>query len=408
MNSQPPNYRSTLISLHALDPFGSKVGGIETHVRQVIKYRPADMRVILIGVDDTGKLELGKLMEITDEAGTYWFMPVLHCHNLAVNSAAKRLLQSLTLNFFKNVVRYLPRIRRLAKEMPSSLEIQRYEFAWLGKLMGIPYVLTTHGDMRPDQPMDSLLSKYAYLHHFNENYAVKNASHVYSVNKEQTERIRNQIKGAYNKTEFMTVSVDDKLFKPTPYSAIDGPVQIAFVGRLDHFKRPGMMYDVIRRVNEQSPTGAHFHYVGAADPTAFPEYAAIASITTRHGFKNSAAIAALWPQWHLGLVTSVFEGMPVYVLEALCAGRPVCSINLPQMHLVIKDDTSGTVGTTNDDTPETAAALAAELLRYWARIRTGELKPENVNHCIDPYKASRQMRVIYAQHTKTATSLPAL
>lgn len=403
MSTTKPAYRSTLMSMHALDPYGFKVGGIETHVRQVIKYRPSDLRVILIGVDDSGQRELGKLVEITDSVGTYWFMPVMHCHKVAVNSSAKRLFQSVTLNFFRNVIRYLPRIRRLAKEMPSSLEIQRYEYAWLCRLIGIPYVLTTHGDMRPDQPMDSLLAKYSFLHRFNENAAVKRAAYVYSVNKEQTERIRSEIKGARNKTEFMTVSVDDNLFQPTPYTGLSGPVQIAFVGRLDHVKRPGMMFDVIRRVHEQSPTGAHFHYVGAADPTEFPEFAAIASISTRHGFKNPTEISQLWQYWHLGLVTSVFEGMPVYVLEALCSGRPVCSVHLPQMHMVIKDDISGTVGPANGDKPETAAALACELLRYWSRIRVGELSPKAVSLRVGPYKASRQMSIIYNRHAATVT-----
>ncbi|NSL54034.1 glycosyltransferase family 4 protein [Uliginosibacterium aquaticum] len=398
------NFRSTLIALHALDPFGSKVGGIETHVRQVIRYRPADLRVILIGVDDSGQRKLGELVEIQDEAGSYWFMPIMHCHTVAVNSAAKRLLQSVTLNFFKNVLRYLPRIRALAREMPATLDIQRYEYSWLCQLIGVPYVLTTHGDMRPDQPMDSLLSKYPYLHRFNEGHAVRHAAHVYSVNKEQTERIRKEIKGAAGKTEFMTVSVDDRLFQPTPYLQLDGPVQIAFVGRLDHFKRPGMMFDVIRRVDELAPAGARFHYVGAADPTDFPEFAAIAGITTRHGFKNSAQIAELWRGWHLGLVTSTFEGMPVYVLEALCSGRPVCSIHLPQMHLVIRDDVSGTVLPGNNDSAELAQALANELLRYWSRIRTGELEPQAVSERVVPYKASRQMGVLYARHASLVRS----
>ncbi len=393
-------YQSTLIALHALDPFGSKVGGIETHVRQVLRYRPKDMRIILIGVDDSGKYPLGELTEVHENGSSYWFMPILHCNASAVNSVAKKLTQSVTLNFFKNVLKYLPRIRAISKEMPTSIDIQRYEFSWLCQLIGCPYVLTTHGDMRPDQPMDSLLAKYPYIHHFNERHAVKYAAHVYSVNKEQTERIKAKIKGAASKTEFMTVSVDDRLFKPTPYLNLDGPIQLAFVGRLDHFKRPGMMFNVIKRINEISPSGAHFHYVGAADPTVFPEFNAIKSISTCHGFQTSAQIAELWPYWHLGLVTSTFEGMPVYVLEALCAGRPVCSVHLPQMHLVLKELSSGTVLAENDDSAERVEELASSLMVYWQNMQLGKLLPAQVNVEVEPFKASNQINVLYSRHKK--------
>ncbi|AZN35365.1 glycosyltransferase [Iodobacter ciconiae] len=393
-----PQYKNTIISLHALDPFGSKVGGIETHVRQVLRYQPAGTRIILIGVDDSGKLPLGELTEITENGCCYWFMPVLHCNQVIANSVAKKITQSLTLNFFKSVIRYLRRIRVISREMPTSIDIQRYEYAWLCQLIGCPYVLTTHGDMKPDQPMDSLLAKYSYIHYFNERYAVKHAAHVYSVNKEQTERIKKEINGAAIKTEFMTVSVDDHLFKPTAYLNLNGPVQLAFAGRLDHVKRPGMMFKVIKRINELSATGAHFHYVGAADPGIFPEFNMIKKISTLHGFKTSAQIAELWPLWHLGLVTSTFEGMPVYVLEALCAGRPVCSLYLPQMHLVLKEQTSGTVLAENDDSAERIEELANTLMVYWQDMKKGKLLAEQVSAEVTPFKASKQINILYERH----------
>lgn len=395
-----PLFKNTIISLHALDPFGSKVGGIETHVRQVLRYQPEGTRIILIGVDDSGKLPLGELVEITENEYSYWFMPVMHCNQKIANSVAKKLTQSLTLNFFKSVIKFLRKIRAISREMPTSIDIQRYEYAWLCQLIGCPYVLTTHGDMKPDQPMDSLLAKYPYIHHFNERHAVKHAAHVYSVNKEQTERIKTQIAGAAEKTEFMTVSVDDRIFKPTEYLNLNGPVQLAFVGRLDHFKRPGMMFNVIKRVNELSPTGAHFHYVGAADAAVFPEFNAIKEISTLHGFKTSSQISQLWPQWHLGLVTSTFEGMPVYVLEALCAGRPVCSLHLPQMHLVLKAQCSGTVLAENDDSKARVEELANTLLLYWQDMKSGKLIAEEVSKEVTQFKASMQMSVLYNRHNK--------
>ena len=52
-----------LVSIHGMDPRGAKVGGIETHVRQLLKNHPEDLPLLMIGIDDTGLLELGKMRE---------------------------------------------------------------------------------------------------------------------------------------------------------------------------------------------------------------------------------------------------------------------------------------------------------------------------------------------------------
>lgn len=394
------NYQTTLFSIHPLDPFGKKVGGIETHVRQVLRYAPADMRIILIGVDDSGTLPLGELKEVQQDGHSYYFMPVMYTGQQSVNGAAKKLLQSTTLRFFASVARYAPRIRGIAKEMPATADIQRYEFAWLMRLLGLKYVLTTHGDADPNQAMDSLLRRYWFLHEFNEKIAVRSAQHVYSVNQQQTERIKNDYPQVANKTEFMTVSVDDKIFKPTPYTDLNGPLKVAFVGRLDTFKRPGMMFRVIATLAEKTAGAVEFHYVGASDPTIFPEFAAIAARTTRHGFMTSQQVAALWPQLHLGLVTSTFEGMPVYVMEALCCGRPVCSVHLPQLGMMLKAGQSGCVLASNNDSDAVVEELANSMLAYLADMREQRITPEMVNHCVQPFKASVQMSRLFECHSR--------
>ncbi|HEX5792352.1 MAG TPA: glycosyltransferase [Rheinheimera sp.] len=391
-------YKATLFSIHPLDPYGSKVGGIETHVRQVLKYCPADTRLVLIGVDDSGKRKLGELTEVELYGNRFLFMPILHCQHEEVNSAAKSLFQSTTLRFFLNFIRFSGQIRALAKQMPASFDIQRYEFSWLCRLFGFDYVLTTHGDANPDQPMDSLLSRYWFLHKFNEKHAVQGAHHVYSVNQQQTERIRADYPKVAAKTDFMTVSVDDQLFKPTPYQQLSGPLKVAFVGRLDAFKRPGMMFRVIAELHRLTDGQVEFHYVGAARPQNFPEFAAIAAFSRCHGFKTSAEVARLWPEWHMGIVTSVFEGMPVYVLEALCAGRPVCSVNLPQLSLIIDDSINGAVLPSNNDSTELVRQLAQQMLHNWQKIRSGQMQPAQVSQMVAPYKASKQMQVLFGRH----------
>lgn len=47
--------------MHTLDPRGNKIGGIETHVRQVMSKHPDDISVLFVGVDEIGDAELGRV-----------------------------------------------------------------------------------------------------------------------------------------------------------------------------------------------------------------------------------------------------------------------------------------------------------------------------------------------------------
>ena len=58
-----------LTMLHPIDPRGSKVGGIETHVRLMYERQPADFSVLLVGIDERGDLELGKLVAFRSASG---------------------------------------------------------------------------------------------------------------------------------------------------------------------------------------------------------------------------------------------------------------------------------------------------------------------------------------------------
>jgi len=103
-------HRLTL--LHPIDPRGSKVGGIETHVRLMYERRPADFSVLLVGIDERGDLELGKPVRLPAGDGTIDFLPVAHIPDAEIHSAAKRLHQSVTLRFALGALRHLGTIRR--------------------------------------------------------------------------------------------------------------------------------------------------------------------------------------------------------------------------------------------------------------------------------------------------------
>ena len=60
-----------------MDPRGAKVGGMETHVRQLLMRHPADMSVLMVGIDERGDLELGKISKVTFQGREFDFVPIL-------------------------------------------------------------------------------------------------------------------------------------------------------------------------------------------------------------------------------------------------------------------------------------------------------------------------------------------
>jgi len=197
----------------------------------------------------------------------------------------------------------------------------------------------------------------------------------------------------------MTVSVDDSLFKPTPFIIEDGILRIAFAGRLDEFKRPEMMFKIMKVLQAKLHNKVEFHYIGVSDPTIFSEYRDVKDIVICHGFKRSSEIAKMWQNFHMGIVTSIFEGWPVYVMEAICAGRPVVSLNLEQMQDTFKNTMCGEMLLINNDFDLTINEMSDSFIRHWNLIQNESLDPLIVNSMINPFKVSKQLDVLFHLHT---------
>src|SRR6202048_928924 len=52
-----------LCLIHPIDPRGSKVGGIETHVRLLLQHAPDNWRVLMVGGEGYGGLRIGRIDE---------------------------------------------------------------------------------------------------------------------------------------------------------------------------------------------------------------------------------------------------------------------------------------------------------------------------------------------------------
>lgn len=385
-----------LCVIHSFDPLGAKVGGLETFVRDMIGHLPDDFSFLMVGVDASGKRPLGKVTRETFRGKPFDFLPVLHYPEDKAREAARSLKESINFQFMQGLLRYLPAVRRVLRECPTSVDLQRVEFATLVKGMGIPFVQMLHGEGAPKLQMDSLLKSYRYVHNINEWLAVKACDKFMCVNPIITERIRQTYPANAGKIETQSTWVDTKQFHPTPFPTTG--FRIAFAGRLDLFKVPSLMFKTIARLRERLGEGVEFHYMGTSDPARFAEFEDIHPYSVLHGFKSAQGVADVLSNVHAGILTSEFEGMPFSVLETLGAGRPVCAIHLPQLASVIKDGVSGRLVARSNDHDDMAARLANAFVETHAGIANGSITPEGVAREVGDFTPEYQLARIYENH----------
>ncbi len=386
-----------LCVIHSFDPLGDKVGGLETFVRDMIGHLPDDFSFLMIGVDASGKRELGKVTRETFRGKKIDFLPVLHYSEEKAREAALSLKDSINFQFMQGLLRHLPAVRRVLKECPTSVDLQRVEFATLVKGLGIPFIQMLHGEGAPKLQMDSLLKSYRYVHNVNEWLAVKACDMFMCVNPIITERIRETYSASAAKIHTQSTWVDTRMFAAKPFPDHEW-FRIAFAGRLDLFKVPSLMFKTIAKLRAKLGPGVEFHYMGTSDPHRFPEFKAIEDISTLHGFKSATGVAEVLANVHAGILTSEFEGMPFSVLETLGSGRPVCAIHLPQLASVIKDGVSGALVPRSVSDDDMAERLSDAFVAVRNKMLSGAITPEGVAREVGEFTPEVQLAKVYANH----------
>jgi glycosyltransferase involved in cell wall biosynthesis len=391
-----PRYQICLI--HPFDPRGEKVGGLETYIRDFITFHPADTDLLFIGVDSAGDLKLGQIHRLSFRGRTFDFLPILHYSDLRAREAARSIRTSLTGQFFMALLRHFGVVARLIRSRRCSIDLRRVEFSWLPALLRLPFVQMLHGEGVPKLQMDSLLQKYAFVHHAGERFAVATSAKFLCVNPFITERLQRTYPRRKDKIDTLWTWVNTDVFQPQPLPASTTPFRIVFAGRLDEFKDPPLMFRTIDRLRRRLPGGVEFHYIGTSDPHRFSEFAGIEDITIRHGFRDAAGMAATLAATHAGILTSEFEGMPRFVLETLAVGRAVVAVHLPQLEPVIHDGDSGFLVARGGSADDMAEALAQRFIDVRDAIGTGKMDPARIAGAIADFTPGTQLARVFRYH----------
>ncbi|MFN3481861.1 glycosyltransferase family 4 protein [Rhabdaerophilum calidifontis] len=388
-----------LVVFATMDPRGSKIGGIETHIRQILRNHPAGTDLLLVGIDEAGDLAPGVPLAVPFGGRSITFLPVAHVPADEARVAAPSLFRSTTLRFVAGGLRHLPALRRLVAGRSASADLPRVEFAILPLLLRLPYALTIHSDLTAAASTDSLLKRHRGLKHWSEWLAFAGAAHVFAVSEELRGALAARHRGIARKSSVLPVPVDTRLFRPTPFPEGER-FHLAYAGRLDAVKDPALMVATIAALARRLDGRVAFHLIGAADPETIPGFAAIRPLTERHGMQDAEGVAARLRQVHCGLMTSHSEGLPCFLLETLASGRAFVAASLPSFTPFIRAGETGALVPRHGATEATAEALAEALADLWHDIRAGRLDPARIAASVAAYSVDAIFAGLFATHAR--------
>lgn len=378
------------------DPRGSKVGGIETYIRDYIEYHPADMDLLFVGADESGLLPLDRVSDVTFRGRTFKFLPLFHLDSHAY-TYGEGIMRSDTWRFARLLWKKRKVIRAILQEGHYSAELRRVEYAPFLWWMGVPVVQMVHIWGDKGKPMSSALGKHWYIRDGTEFLAAALARKFYLVNADMTALYKRKYRMFANKFDTLTTWANPAIFRATPYDFSDDTIRIVYAGRLDIFKRPDMMFAVVAAAASLRPGRVRFHYMGDGDPEVFAEFAAIRDITSLHGVCRGNEVSRVFDTCHIGILTSEFEGMPRAVMESLTSGRPVVALHLPQLEDVIVDGRSGYLVPRGTD----AIAVQAErIVALYDDMKGGSPTPDEVASTVAAYRPQVLLSRIWNEHRR--------
>lgn len=335
------------------DLFGAKIGGIQTFVREVVRFAPEDFEIECIGCTSEEELR-----------------PVGHWRDLEVSGRR---------------VRYKPILRTVDVHRRTRIPLSfRFAIAALrrvptrdtgGRILqfhhpGVPAAFLTHASpkihvvhLNPAEidrgGGESRWSLVPGLLHRFEDVTLPRMDRIFVVNRAGVEFYRVRHPSVAQKTEFLPTMVDPSRFYPRPeierqaerralrermgLDSLGSEPLILFVGRLERQKDPRLLIRSFAAATDMPD--ARLLIVGEGGLRHATEQLAdelgVAGRTHWLGYQAHDTLPALMNAVDLLVLPSVFEGMPITVLEALACGLPVVSSAVGEVPTLVRHQANG-------------------------------------------------------------------
>ena len=384
--------------IYQADPFGKKVGGIETFTKGFIKYAPEDFDIEFIGItSDRDKRPPKKWISLCLGKKKFNFFPLFYEKN-----ENKKTLIPLSLRFTLAL-----KFSRITVEQ-RTLIFNRIEPALLFKNAKVPKIAVIHSDIQGQilqKKSELLWSKFPQIYFKFENYVLNFMDHVFTVNESTLKFYLQKYSEYKNKFSFLPTWVDTGIFysiekskdflKKTILSQydflpIDGP-WILFAGRLQETKAPFRLVDVFLEYYKKNKSGYLFIIGEGNLKNKLIEYVKTIKLEINiffFGQMEQEFLVSFYRASDVLILTSNSEGMPICVLEALSCGLPVVTTDVGEVKRVVRNNFSGEV--VNSFDPKSIANGLEKVLNN-PTVYT----KENCMSCISEYIPQKVLQPAY-------------
>ena len=393
-----------ILIIFPVDPFGIKIGGIETCIKSLIKYLPANIILGLVGVStDRKKRPIGKWQRLRSDKKEFDFLPVLH-----IKDENKKTRIPLVIHFIFSLLKYKQKIPLKGK----ILEFHRIEPCLLFRNQKNKKVLFIHGDMNDlyDPKSELKWSRFPSIYFILEKFLIHKLNKINIVSESGVNSCKQRYPALQERISFMPTWVDKEIFYP--YSAnnkllkkhkflnsLNYPADSAlflFAGRLERSKDTILLLKVFKYLNKKIPRSRLIIAgTGSLEDSILKliEDHELQRMVHLAGAVDHKTLSNIMRICDVFLLTSAFEGMPRSVLEALACGLPVVTTNAGEVNKIVRNNFSGFISENRD--PEMISDLAIKILRHRENF-----KAENCVDSIKDYTAEIIIGKIYSDYQK--------
>ena len=405
MSSKP-----TLSIFYQFDPWRSSIGGIQTFICSFLKYAPPEFDVRLIGTGDKNA-EIGRWVEKEYAGRTVKFMPLIEVENDDVRRLIPTTLKYTSALFKHDFSSDFMHFYRIEAALATQ--------SWQGEK-----TLLVQNDvqkqMHPVEGNNAILwQKFPAVYFALESYLIKQFDYIYSCHTKTAEFYQQKYPQLAERTRYLENTVDEERFYPldpaekqrqsrnlaqTMGLAADTKF-ILFAGRLHPQKDPLLLIEAIAKLDLPQ---VHLLMAGAGElePQVKEKIGELnlSKQITLLGSVPQDELARLHQIGDVFVLSSVYEGLPFAVLEALSSGTPVVTTDSGETPDFLTAD-SGIV--CDERTPHAIATALKQILlnrdRYPTAACVRTAKPYSAKSVVG--KVYREMLARWSSENSAAKTL---
>jgi glycosyltransferase involved in cell wall biosynthesis len=340
--------KTTVTILYPADPMGIVAGGIDTFIRGILRWAPEDIEISLVGVTtDPAARPVGQWVDCNLGRRSYRFFAAA-----SYDKPETRGRIPLTISYMFGLLRHRPKLTA------DVLEFHRIEPSILFLADQRPKNAFFHQNMQVIHNADSdiLWSKIPGLYFWVQDKLIRKIHTMYAVRRDAVQWYEGHYPDIADRFDFIPTWFDPDTFSPVTveqriklrdrFGFPDTNKVLVTVGRLDTQKDPLFLAKSFNLLLETNPD-VHLVYVGDGvlreQLESYIHSQGLQERVSLFGLRSATEIADILRAADLFVLSSIYEGMPMCVLEALGSGLPVVTTDVGEVKLVVKSGENGFV-----------------------------------------------------------------